>query len=48
MKPEIKRSDLVFHIIPDKKRIEEDSHKARSINFWGNKEDKDKSNGKIA
>lgn len=39
MKPE-KRTELVFHIIPDKKRIEEDSHKARSYDFWGNKEDK--------
>lgn len=48
MKPEINKSDLVFHIIPDKKRIEEDSHKARSLNFWGNKEDKEKPKGKIS
>jgi len=33
MKPE--KIEILLHIIPDKKRLEEDSHKARSINFWG-------------
>jgi|694.fasta_scaffold10512_12 hypothetical protein len=33
MKPEKNESLLLIN--PDKKRLEEDSHKARSINFWG-------------